>query len=189
MHLSDTLATGLLATRRREHHPAPAPPPAPPVNADDTLSQIRARCERAMQLCESESAGLSVFNSRAPDELVWIATTGAMRTHEGQRFVMHDSMCGVCFSYRETQLFLQPQRYFQWMEAAGLVVEEALVVPLFGPYGSLYGTLWVMTHEHGGTAFDAEDARALHDLGKGMYARIWAHDAARRLAGEDPSGN
>ncbi len=188
MHLSDTLATGLLATRLRARtlRPAPAPAAAP---TDDTLAHIRARCERAMQLCEAESAGVSVFDTGAADALVWIATTGAMRVHEGQRFVMHDSMCGICFSYRDSQLFIQPQRYFDWMEAAGLVVEEALVVPLFGPYGSLYGTLWVMTHGPGGTAFDAEDARILHDLGKGMYARIWAHDAARRLAAESPAGN
>lgn len=190
MLLSDTLATELLCTRERERslQPGALAPPAATArpDADDALGAIRARCAQAMALCGAQSAGVSIFNNAHHDELAWIATCGVLSPFEGLHFVRRDSMCGICFEYREAQLFLRPQRYFNWMQQACIVVEEALVVPLFGPYGALYGTLWAMTHDSGGVHFDRRDAQALAELGKGMYARIWAHDAVRALAGENP---
>lgn len=189
MHLSDTLATELLDARVRDRHGMPVTEKPTPGDKLDALSAIRTRCFQAMALSGAQSAGVSIFDQSQADSLIWIASCGVLAPSEGQRLVRNDSMCGICFAYRAPQLFLSPQRYFLWMAQAGIKVAEALVVPLFGPYGALYGTVWVMTHEQSATHFDREDARALAELGKGMYARIWAYDAARALAGENPKSN
>jgi len=186
MHLSDILATEQLS-QRPPHVLRAAPPPVPaPEGQGDAVGPFRARAAQAMALCGAQSAGISLFDPDGNDELTWIATTGALARFEGQRLVRHASMCGICFEYRDVQLFIAPHRYFQWMQDIGVLAREALVAPLLGPTGALYGTIWVMAHDDPDIAFNRQDANLLSELGKGMYSKVWALEAARREAGAKP---
>lgn len=187
MHLSDILATEQLS--QRPAHPlraAPAPAVAAERDQGDTVVPFRARAAQAMALCGAQSAGVSLFDPDGNDELTWIATTGALARFEGQRLVRHSSMCGICFEYRDVQLFIAPHRYFTWMRDLGILAGEALVAPLLGPTGALYGTIWVMAHDDPDIHFNRQDANLLSELGKGMYNRVRVLEAARREAAGKP---
>ena len=179
MHLSDILATEQLS--QRPAHPlraAPAPAAVAEAAQGDPVGPFRARAAQAMALCGAQSAGVSLFDPAGNDELTWVATTGALARFEGQRLVRHASMCGICFEYRDAQLFIAPHRYFTWMRDLGILAREALVAPLLGPTGALYGTIWVMAHDGSDIQFNRQDASLLSELGKGMYSKVWALEAA-----------
>ncbi|MDQ1832401.1 hypothetical protein [Massilia scottii] len=156
---------------------------AMPQDGASLRDTLRPRCEEALLRCSAQSAGISIFDNDDLDELTWAATVGKLGPFEGRRFPRSNSPCGLCFSYRKTQLLLQPHRYFAWMAQTGVPVNEALVAPLIGQYGAFYGTIWVMSHDDLDIHFNLDDADTLADLSRGLATTIRLNDIGRNPVG------
>lgn len=175
MSLSEIIATDQLQSRPRTRtgNPDIGAMPRPVPQEGVTLREaLRARCEEALLRSSAQSAGISIFDTDDLDQLTWVATAGVLAPYEGRRFPRSDSPCGLCFSYRSTQLFKRPHQYFRWMAENRVVIEEALVAPLIGQFGAFYGTIWVMSHDDPGIHFDLDDADTLADLSRGLASII-----------------
>lgn len=168
MRLSEVIATGMLASRRghdtTRSDAVAASAALPSFLGLSFKASAHLLTRHALLLCGAQSAGISVFDKGSNDELTWISVAGVLADFEGRRYPRRHSLCGVSFDSRAIELFVQPHRYFQWMLLAGIVINEALVCPIFSPNGSLYGTIWVMSHDNGNIQFEEADARVLMQL-------------------------
>ena len=160
IHLRDVLATEDLAEAARSTI-------ASAVTRDDaflrfpddaTLHHIVAVARTA---CSADSAGISLFDNRARDELRWAVVEGDLAGFESRRFPLRHSLCGVCFDRRSTQLFKRPHRYFQWMALNDIFIELGLVHPVVDISGAFIGTIWVMTNEDSSTQFSTDAVATL----------------------------
>ena len=163
IHLRDVLATGDLA----EAAGSTIPPTAPRDDAflrfadDATLHHIVAVARTA---CSADSAGISLFDKRAHDELRWAVVAGDLAGFESRRFPLRHSLCGVCFDRRSAQLFKRPHLYFQWMALNDIFIESGLVYPVVDVSGAFIGTIWVMTNEDSSTQFSIDTVATLAAL-------------------------
>lgn len=139
---------------------------------------LTARCEQARAVCGATAAGISMFGTSSFDNLVWLVVVGDLSSYQGEAFPRQDSPCGVCFDYRSTQLFQHPERYFKWMTAAGVAIDELLVAPIQGPYASFFGTLWVTGGDKAQGAFNLAHAQMMEKLTVGIWSRLNQHHAA-----------
>lgn len=184
MQLSEVIATGMLASRRghdvARSDAVAASAALPSLLGLSFKASARLLTRHALLLCSSQSAGISVFDKGGNEELTWISVAGLLADFEGRRYPRRHSLCGVSFDSRAIELFVQPHRYFQWMQLARIVINEALVCPIFSPSGKLYGTIWVMSHDDDSIHFEEADARVL------MQLAAVAGDAIRAEAIREP---
>jgi GAF domain-containing protein len=121
-------------------------------------------CEYAMELCDADSAGISVLRgSGKTEKFSWDTLAGQLAGYVGGRAPRHRSPCGVCLERSTPQLFAQPEKYFRWMAQAALPISEILVVPMFKAGRIPFGTLWIMVHDDR-RSFDAEHVRIMTTL-------------------------
>lgn len=185
MPLSDVLATSLLAIRRGDQIQRAAAIEASALlhssSRSNFISDCRLLTTEALRLCLAESAGISIFDKSGKDELTWVSIAGTLSEFEGRRFPRRHSLCGVSVDTKAIELFVEPHRYFQWMQAAGITIEEALVCPLCSAEGDMYGTIWVMTHYDLATRFEQPDARILIQLAAAAGEMVRAEALRERL--------
>lgn len=135
---------------------------------------LARRCQQAMEMCEADAAGISVFTSADFSAVSWLVAVGSLRQYTGHQFPRDDSPCEVSCEYQAPQLFLQPHEYFASMRNAGIVMQELLVVPITGPCGGSFGTIWSMTNNP--TAhFCRTHVGVLQRLSVGVLVRIQDH--------------
>ena len=169
MPLADILATELLTTR-------PVTPPFPTLTPElepdvSALGKIRKICTTARQRCGADTVGVSIFHHPHYEELTWIAVVGEGEDFQGRRYPLRHSMCGVCFDLEAPQLFIEAQRYFQWLDLASIRIAEGLVVPLRTPSGHFYGTIWMAAHAPP-RQFNDADVKLLSAFEDELYALI-----------------
>jgi PAS domain S-box-containing protein len=117
----------------------------------------------ALELCNADTAGLSLLETTSTGETIfrWTNLAGVLKGHVGGFTPRGFSPCGVVLDCGTAQLFSHPEHRFQYFGAVGIPFVEALVVPLSGDHPS--GTIWILSH--GDSAhFDAEDLRIMTSL-------------------------
>jgi hypothetical protein len=119
----------------------------------------------ALDLCDAESAGLSMLEAGPGGEEVfrWAAIVGKWKSYVGGSLPRHASPCGITVDARAPQLFRGPERYFNYADSAQPAIAEALVVPIFVGE-TIPGTIWIVAHSDK-VQFDLEDVRLLESLG------------------------
>ena len=128
------------------------------------LALLQSLADSALKLCRAGSAGISLPEDGGDDRgsLYWTATAGLCDKLVGHAVPCEDSPSGIALELGGPQLLAYPQRHFACLPALEPEVVEELVVPIPGD-GEPWGTIWVMSHEHG-RVFDEEDARLLESL-------------------------
>ena len=187
--LADVLATDLLGKRIPTSFAVL--PPGRASNTGSDRDSITSLCERVLALSKADTVGISLFNHPVYDELTWSTVVGAASSFQGRRYPLRHSMCGVCFEWNSCQLFLEAQRYFQWLHLAGLRIAEGLVYPLRTPDELFYGTIWILAHDYA-TKFDKGHVSILEQASIGLYALISDCTSALRGAAvirENPAKN
>src|SRR5450631_3853111 len=108
-----------------------------PEELPDTLLSF------ALELCNADTAGLSLLETTSTGETIfrWTNLAGALKGHVGGFTPRGFSPCGVVLDRRTAQLFSHPGYRFQYFGAAGVPFVEALVVPLSGDHP--LGTIWI----------------------------------------------
>lgn len=132
---------------------------------------IELICEKALALCNAGSSGVSVLFEDDGGGFSWEALAGVFAPFTGGVAPREHSPCGVCLALDAPQLFVQPERYFEWLQEPNIPVYEGLVIPLYGEGRRHYGTIWVMSHEPG-QQFDLEDVRIMTALGEHMSTAL-----------------
>lgn len=115
----------------------------------------------AMKTCEGASAGISLFESEG-NVFRWHYLTGVLAKFNGATTPRNFSPCGVCLDRRSPVLMKNPERIYDWIKDAHIVVPEVLLVPLFIGNAEPLGTLWIVAHE--GQQFNSDHARVMSEL-------------------------
>ena len=118
----------------------------------------------AMETCDAGSAGLSLYEpvEGTPGVFRWHHLAGLLERFTGTTTPRDNSPCGVCLDADSTTLARHPERIYDWIADAGIVVPEVLLVPLRIGRGQAIGTLWIVARE--GQHFDSGHARVASDL-------------------------
>jgi two-component sensor histidine kinase len=131
--------------------------------ADHPAEVLPRLVKLAMEICDAESAGISILEPES-EQFRWFALSGVLSTFEGATTPRNFSPCGVCIDNDEPVLMDRPERAYDWIRDANIIVPEVLLVPLRVKEASAIGTLWIV----------ADDAQHFH---KG-HARIMTELAA-----------
>jgi two-component sensor histidine kinase len=117
----------------------------------------------AMEMTGGASAGLSLYEEDpAPGVFRWRYLRGVLSPFENATTPREFSPCGITLDRNAPVLALHPERVYNWISDANIVVPEVLLVPLFLGGTAPLGTLWIVSNEEG--HFDSGHARAMTEL-------------------------
>jgi two-component sensor histidine kinase len=118
----------------------------------------------AMELCEADSAGISLYEAQSgsPGVFRWHHLTGRLGSFVGATTPRDFSPCGKCLDERSPILMADAERFYPWISEANILVPEVLLVPLFESADRPLGTLWIVGSE--GKRFDAGHSRVMSEL-------------------------
>ncbi len=117
----------------------------------------------AIDLCEADSAGISIEKADGTDEnfYQWIAAAGDYEPFFNAMLPRYPSACGICLERGEAQHFRVGKRFFDILGVEAPVVADGLLLPWFE--GDTRGTIFVISHSLP-EAFDSEDVRMMRTL-------------------------
>ena len=117
----------------------------------------------AMEMTGGVSAGLSLYEENpAPGVFRWRYLRGILSPFEEATTPREFSPCGITLDRNAPVLSLHPERVYNWISDANIVVPEVLLVPLYLGGGAPLGTLWIVSEKEG--HFDRGHARVMTEL-------------------------
>lgn len=150
--------------------------------AESPESVLQRLAEIAVELCNADSAGISVLEVDEGREVFrWKAITGPFAVNLGGSMARDLSPCGVVVERDSVLLVAQPERHYAYPVAVDPPIVESLLVP-FHHHGKAVGTLWVIAHTDS-RKFDSEDARVMQTLSTfagSAYQVLHSSQAAHR---------
>jgi two-component sensor histidine kinase len=131
--------------------------------ADQPEEVLPRFVDLAMEITGGVAAGLSLLSQEpAPGVFVWKYLRGSLMSFEGAETPRNFSPCGVTLDHDGPVLSRHPERVYDWISDAGIVVPEVMLVPLKVGDGSTLGTLWIVSEEV--DHFVRDHARAMTEL-------------------------
>ncbi|HJT44287.1 MAG TPA: HWE histidine kinase domain-containing protein [Rhizomicrobium sp.] len=117
----------------------------------------------AMELTGGVSAGLSLYEENpAPGVFRWRYLRGTLSPFDGATTPRNFSPCGITLDQNRPVLSSHPERFYDWISDAGIVVPEVLLVPLYLGGAEPLGTLWIVSDIEG--HFDSGHAQLATEL-------------------------
>jgi two-component sensor histidine kinase len=163
-HLREKLAIQDLAARMVDHR-------------EEILPRF---VDLAMELTGGISAGLSLYEQDpAPGVFRWRYLRGVLSPFDGATTPRNFSPCGVTLDQNGPVLSLHPERVYDWISDADIVVPEVLLVPLYLGGTTPLGTLWIVSEAEG--HFDRGHARSMTELATFVGIALRMLDTERRL--------
>jgi two-component sensor histidine kinase len=150
--------------------------------ADNPEGLLPHLVQQAMDICEADSAGISVLDG---DVFRWLGLAGKLAVFEGATTPRDFSPCGVCIDQRGAVLMERPERLYGWIADANITVPEVLLVPLLVNNATAIGTLWIVAHE--GEHFNRGHERVMTELATftGVALRMVQSDIRLKKALEE----
>ncbi len=138
--------------------------------------------KQAMDICEADSAGISVLEG---DVFRWLGLVGKLAVFEGATTPRNFSPCGVCIDSRSPILMARPERVYGWIAEANITVPEVLLVPLLINVSTPIGTLWIVAGEK--QHFNSGHERVMTELAAftGVALRMVQSDVQLKKALEE----
>jgi two-component sensor histidine kinase len=144
---------------------------------DDVLPRF---VDLAMEITGGVSAGISLYeDAPAPGVFRWRFLRGVLSPFEGATTPRNFSPCGVTLDQNGPVLSLHPERYYDWISNANIVVPEVLLVPLYIRGVQPLGTLWIVSEKEG--HFTRSHARAMTELASFVGIALRMREAEHRL--------
>jgi hypothetical protein len=139
----------------------------------------------AVDLCEADSAGISIEKEDGSDEQFyhWIATAGDYSAFLGAILPRYPSACGLCLERGHPQHFTVSKRFFDILNVEAPLVTDGILLPWQAE--GTRGTIFVMAH--GRTeAFDSNDARLMTmlSLAERMHSRAGGSDPSHEAVSD-----
>ena len=129
----------------------------------------------ALDMFKAGSAGISLMkeNGGKEGDFYWPAVAGELKGYLGSGTPRFFGPCGVVIDSNEVQLFIHPEKYYDYLAPITPVVCEVLLAP-FSVNGKAVGTVWLVSHDDA-RQFNAEDQRLLASVSKfaGAAYQIW----------------
>lgn len=117
---------------------------------DDPAAILPRFVDLALEITNGASAGLSLYEKDpAPGVFRWRHLRGVLSPFEDSLTPRNYSPCGVTLDQNAPVLSLHPERYYNWISDASIIVPEVLLVPLHLNRDEQLGTLWIVAHEEG----------------------------------------
>jgi two-component sensor histidine kinase len=134
----------------------------------------------AMEMTGGASAGLSLYEPvPAPGVFRWRYLRGILAPFEDATTPRNFSPCGITLDRDRPVLALHPERVYEWISDAGIVVPEVLLVPLHLGGKEPLGTLWIVSDKEG--HFDSGHARVATELATFVGIALRMLQSERRL--------
>ena len=134
----------------------------------------------AMEMTGGTSAGISLYeHDPSPGIFRWRFLRGELAPFDGATTPRNFSPCGVTLDRNGPVLALHPERAYDWISDANIVVPEVLLVPLYMRGADPIGTLWIVSGEVG--HFTRSHARAMTELASFVGIALRMRDAEDRL--------
>jgi hypothetical protein len=130
----------------------------------DLPEQVLPRfVDLALEMTGGVSAGLSLYEENpAPGIFRWRYLRGVLAPFENATTPRNFSPCGITLDRNRPVLSLHPERVYDWISNANIVVPEVLLVPLYLGGKEPLGTLWIVSDKEG--HFDSGHARVTTEL-------------------------
>lgn len=131
------------------------------VESPQTL--LQELVEAAVDLCDADSAGISLQGHEGTDEAAytWVATAGKYARFLNAQLPAFPSACSVCIQRARPQIFRVSQLFFDTMGIQADTVTDGLLLPW--EVDGTSGTIWIMAHGRR-EAFDTADCRLMETL-------------------------
>jgi len=131
--------------------------------ADQPEEVLPRFVDLAMEIAGGVSAGLSLYEETpAPGVFRWQYLQGALSQYNGATTPRNFSPCGITLDQNAPVLSRHPERAYDWIAAANIIVPEVLLVPLYLGGKIPLGTLWIVADKEG--HFDSGHARVMTEL-------------------------
>jgi signal transduction histidine kinase len=131
--------------------------------ADQPEEVLPRFVDLALEMTGGVSGGLSLYEEEpAPGVFHWQYLRGLLAPFNGATTPRDFSPCGITLDRNAPVLSLHPERVYDWIADANIVVPEVLLVPLYLGGTAPLGTLWIVSDREG--HFDCGHARALTEL-------------------------
>jgi two-component sensor histidine kinase len=148
--------------------------------ADQPENVLPRFVDLAMEMTGGVSAGLSLYEPNPePGVFRWRYLRGLLSPFENATTPRNFSPCGITLDSNGPVLSLHPERVYNWISDAAIVVPEVLLVPLYiGSKGPL-GTLWIVAPTEG--HFDSSHARVMTELASFVGIAVQMLQSEQRL--------
>jgi two-component sensor histidine kinase len=134
----------------------------------------------AMEMTGGVSAGLSLYEENpAPGVFRWRYLRGILAPFEDATTPRNFSPCGITLDRNRPVLSLHPERVYDWISDANIIVPEVLLVPLYLGGKEPLGTLWIVSGKEG--HFDSGHARVATELAAFVGIALRMLTSERRL--------
>lgn len=134
----------------------------------------------AMEMTGGVSAGLSLYEPEpAPGVFRWTYLRGLLEPFNGATTPREFSPCGITLDLNSPVLSLHPERVYDWIADANIIVPEVLLVPLYLGGIAPLGTLWIVSEREG--YFDSGHARAMTELASFVGTALRVVRSEKRL--------
>jgi two-component sensor histidine kinase len=131
--------------------------------ADQPEGVLPRFVDLAMEMTGGVSAGLSLYEpTPEPGVFRWRFLRGVLAQFENATTPRNFSPCGITLDNNAPVLSLHPERVYDWISDAHIVVPEVLLVPLYLGSKEPLGTLWIVAPAEG--HFDSGHARVMTEL-------------------------
>ncbi|HEY8254668.1 MAG TPA: HWE histidine kinase domain-containing protein [Rhizomicrobium sp.] len=131
--------------------------------ADQPEQMLPRFVDLAIELTGGISAGLSLYEENpAPGIFRWRYLRGVLAPFEDATTPRNFSPCGITLDQNNPVLSSHPERFYNWIADAHIVVPEVLLVPLYLGSAEPLGTLWIVSDKEG--HFDKGHARIATEL-------------------------
>lgn len=189
MDLLATLPVDLYITGELAKRPVP---PADYLREKRAIQELASRMaerpeevlprfvELAQELTGGTSAGLSLLEpTPAPGVFRWKYLHGMLARFEDAVTPRDFSPCGITLDTNGPVLSLHPERFYDWIADANIVVPEVLLVPFYIGDAQPMGTLWIVAEREG--YFHAGHARIAMELASFVGIAFKMLHSERRL--------
>jgi two-component sensor histidine kinase len=134
----------------------------------------------AIGMTRGVAGGLSLYEPEpAPGVFRWQYLRGTLERFNGATTPRDFSPCGVTLDQNSPVLSAHPERVYDWIADAQIVVPEVLLVPLYIGGTAPLGTLWIVSDRPG--HFDSGDARVMTELASFVGIALRMLHAEQRL--------
>ena len=131
--------------------------------ADNPEEMLPRFVDLAMELTGGIASGLSLYEENpAPGVFRWRYLRGTLAPFENATTPRDFSPCGITLDQNKPVLSNHPERFYNWISDAHIVVPEVLLVPLYISGAEPLGTLWIVSDTEG--QFDQGHARVATEL-------------------------
>lgn len=130
---------------------------------DDPEGILPRFVDLAMEIAGGVSAGLSLYEpDPSPGVFRWRYLRGVLAPFDGATTPRNFSPCGVTLDQNRPVLARHPERVYDWISDAEIIVPEVLLAPLYLGGSTPLGTLWIVSEREG--HFHRGHARAMTEL-------------------------